>query len=442
MSEWLNLSLLTILIMFSASTGTKPEETCEDKACKGSDTMSALQSHIQVDTMSTDEESIEKTKASTNFSRHQELRTTDSSDAPFKVFLYDLPSEFTVEKVQFEIDPYWQTARSQQYDAEVAVFRYFKMHPHLTTSNPEEAHLFLIPVFLSHMYENPENGAGQDAMKRVLSYINETYPYWRSRRAHHMVSVVHDFGRCLFQVESEVWKELQDVIVLSHLGDRHQRYNLNCVSTEHDLVMPPLGFHDQLPDLNRSRNRLAMFIGTFHNETNERNEYVFPDYSEGVRQELARLYADDPDIMVKEKVDELDDHTAYQDLLHSTRFCLAPGGWATWSPRAYEAIVFGCIPVFFWGPGDVKLPWDDTLDYKSFALFVPTTMDNVTALSTLKETLQGVDNASIMQMQQRLLEVRRFFSWSLTGEDSGAMSMVLSELKHIQKKAFHNPESL
>jgi putative beta-1,4-xylosyltransferase IRX10 len=40
------------------------------------------------------------------------------------------------------------------------------------------------------------------------------------------------------------------------------------------------------------------------------------------------------------------DHPAtyYEDMQRSV-FCLCPLGWAPWSPRLVEAVVFGCIPV-------------------------------------------------------------------------------------------------
>ena len=34
----------------------------------------------------------------------------------------------------------------------------------------------------------------------------------------------------------------------------------------------------------------------------------------------------------------------FEDMATST-FCLCPPGWASWTPRLFEALMFACIPV-------------------------------------------------------------------------------------------------
>lgn len=49
-------------------------------------------------------------------------------------------------------------------------------------------------------------------------------------------------------------------------------------------------------------------------------------------------------------------------------FCLCPLGWAPWSPRLVEAVVFGCIPVII--ADDIVLPFADAIPWEEIGVFV------------------------------------------------------------------------
>jgi putative beta-1,4-xylosyltransferase IRX10 len=63
------------------------------------------------------------------------------------------------------------------------------------------------------------------------------------------------------------------------------------------------------------------------------------------------------------------DHPAtyYQDLQRAV-FCLCPLGWAPWSPRLVEAVVFGCVPVIV--AEDTVLPFADAIPWEEIGVFV------------------------------------------------------------------------
>ena len=59
--------------------------------------------------------------------------------------------------------------------------------------------------------------------------------------------------------------------------------------------------------------------------------------------------------------------TYYEDMQRSV-FCLCPLGWAPWSPRLVEAVVFGCIPVII--ADDIVLPFADAIPWEEIGVFV------------------------------------------------------------------------
>lgn len=49
-------------------------------------------------------------------------------------------------------------------------------------------------------------------------------------------------------------------------------------------------------------------------------------------------------------------------------FCLRPLGWAPWSPRLVESVVFGCIPVII--ADYIVLPFADAIYWEDIGVFV------------------------------------------------------------------------
>ena len=76
-------------------------------------------------------------------------------------------------------------------------------------------------------------------------------------------------------------------------------------------------------------------------------------------------------------------------------FCLCPLGWAPWSPRIVEAVIFGCVPVII--ADDIALPYSHLIDWPRISIRVPEKdvgrlgkiLDNVsrTNLSSIQENL-------------------------------------------------------
>lgn len=107
-------------------------------------------------------------------------------------------------------------------------------------------------------------------------------------------------------------------------------------------------------------------------------------------------------------------------------FCLCPEGWAHWTPRFFEAIQTGCVPVLF--PGDDgdsnELPFSRWVDYASFVVYV-----RPARIATLQATLHAVavDRAGLRRRQRALWKYRSMLDWTDTGHE-GAFHTLLSEI--------------
>lgn len=120
----------------------------------------------------------------------------------------------------------------------------------------------------------------------------------------------------------------------------------------------------------QARRFLASFAGTVHANR---------AYSHGVRQDLLQRYGGGADARVRFVRGRMRAED-YQAMLSSSEFCLCPQGWAPWSPRLYDAIAAGCIPVLFEAPHfTMALPFHQLIDWESFIVRVPATAVNTTA---------------------------------------------------------------
>ena len=89
--------------------------------------------------------------------------------------------------------------------------------------------------------------------------------------------------------------------------------------------------------------------------------FGFP--SKGVRLAIQRHHLSDPLF----KMGEGKSDTYVADIQRSV-FCLCPRGFAVWSPRIFESLAAGCIPVII--ADEIQLPFDDILDWREMSVKV------------------------------------------------------------------------
>ncbi|KAG6418243.1 hypothetical protein SASPL_120444 [Salvia splendens] len=108
------------------------------------------------------------------------------------------------------------------------------------------------------------------------------------------------------------------------------------------------------------RSIFVYFRGLFYDVGNDPEGGY---YARGARASVWENFKDNPlfDISTEHPT------TYYEDMQRAI-FCLCPLGWAPWSPRLVEAVVFGCIPVII--ADDIVLPFADAIPWEDIGIFV------------------------------------------------------------------------
>ncbi|KAJ1557900.1 hypothetical protein HK405_014901, partial [Cladochytrium tenue] len=115
-------------------------------------------------------------------------------------------------------------------------------------------------------------------------------------------------------------------------------------------------FRLALPGVFGRRDVFAHFRGTIHEDF---------AYSRGVRQYLRELGRTHPGrYAVREG--HAGTAAAYYGELAGTTFALCPGGWSAWSPRVFEAVAAGAVPVVV--ADGTRLPFETQLDWRAGAV--------------------------------------------------------------------------
>ncbi len=245
-----------------------------------------------------------------------------AATSPVRIYVYDMPSEFTTRNLQYRNGAQTGLARAfneqnasyfaagSLYAAEMAMHEWMLDSP-LRVREPEKAHLFYVPIYLASLFMWPvvkfadEPYYGRDTgenrrrshqgallMLRALSYIRGTYPYWNaSKGADHVWMMLHDEGPCFCpaQIRTSIllthygyyasparpWGTYYDDNFLAdpgfysrHLGDPESP--TACFSRGKDLVIPPW----KVPHFWRKAMRdpeLAAEVGA----TRERPDFLF-----------------------------------------------------------------------------------------------------------------------------------------------------------------------
>ncbi|KAG1661030.1 hypothetical protein FOA52_005345 [Chlamydomonas sp. UWO 241] len=130
-----------------------------------------------------------------------------------------------------------------------------------------------------------------------------------------------------------------------------------------------------------------------------------PNYSNGVRQRLYKLWLDN-DWKTKHNVwigDRHDVPGEYSDMLARSKFCLvAPGDG--WSGRVEDSILHGCVPVVIMDGAHVV--FETILDWPQFSIKIPEADINRTI-----EILLDVKPRRLRSMQAHLARVWNRFRW-------------------------------
>ncbi|RLN28143.1 putative glucuronosyltransferase [Panicum miliaceum] len=286
----------------------------------------------------------------------------DNPIGRLKVYVYDLPSKYN--KKLLKKDP---RCLNHMFAAEIFMHR-FLLSSAVRTFNPEEADWFYTPVYttcdltpsgLPLPFKSPR------MMRSAIQLIATNWPYWnRSEGADHFFVTPHDFGACFhYQEEKAIGRGILPLLQRATLVQTFGQKNHVCLK-DGSITIPPFAPPQKMqthlipPDTPRSI--FVYFRGLFYDTGNDPEGGY---YARGARASVWENFKNNP------LFDISTDHppTYYEDMQRSV-FCLCPLGWAPWSPRLVEAVVFGCIPVII--ADDIVLPFADAIPWEEIGVFV------------------------------------------------------------------------
>uniref|UniRef100_A0A2K1YC08 Exostosin GT47 domain-containing protein n=1 Tax=Populus trichocarpa TaxID=3694 RepID=A0A2K1YC08_POPTR len=292
-----------------------------------------------------------------------------------KVFVYELPRKYNKKILQK--DPRCLT---HMFAAEIFMHRFLLSSP-VRTLNPDEADWFYTPVYTT--CDLTTNGLplpfkSPRMMRSAIQLISSNWPYWnRTEGADHFFVVPHDFGAC-FHYQRRLLKE--EFFPCSNVC-------LKDGSITVPPYAPPQKMQTHLIPEKTPRSIFVYFRGLFYDVGNDPEGGY---YARGARAAVWENFKDNPlfDISTEHPA------TYYEDMQRAV-FCLCPLGWAPWSPRLVEAVIFGCIPVII--ADDIVLPFADAIPWEEIGVYVDE--EDVPNLDTILTSIPP----EVILRKQRLL---------------------------------------
>jgi hypothetical protein len=341
-----------------------------------------------------------------------------------------------------------------------------------TLDNAPNASWYLIPQYSTCYYhhcvftekQEPEDcklkiGKYVDA---IVDYISVEYPYWnKTRGADHILIFPWDQASEVLGWGSVYQKRVSSCVHLSTLGTVHRYENHD---PHKDVVIPPyanfskalqlypnesnsiwatpgrflLGQYDFISNMlgpilevlsqwtqpimasyldsssqkqwmTRKRTVFGYFRGTIIEDTR---------YSYGVRQYLRELGRILPE---KYHIHELHSKTYWEELGDAV-FSFCPSGWSPWSPRLFDSVMAGAIPVIF--ADGTRLPFEDIIDYKLFAIKLLNG-----DVHMLDSVLSKVTDTEIDNKRNAMMQIRHHFVWNSPPKPGDAFYTTIDQLR-------------
>jgi len=302
--------------------------------------------------------------------QHQRARITgdaggvldDNPVGKLKVFVYEMPRKYNQMLLSKD-----SRCLHHMFAAEIFMHQ-FLLSSAVRTLDPEEADWFYTPVYTTCDLTPqgfPLPFRAPRIMRSAIKYVATTWPYWnRTEGADHFFLTPHDFGACFhYQEERAMVRGILPLLRRATLVQTFGQRNHVCLQ-EGSITIPPYAnphkMQAHLINPGTPRSIFVYFRGLFYDMGNDPEGGY---YARGARASVWENFKDNPlfDISTEHP------STYYEDMQRAI-FCLCPLGWAPWSPRLVEAVVFGCIPVII--ADDIVLPFADAIPWEQISVFV------------------------------------------------------------------------
>ncbi|XP_021313257.1 probable glucuronosyltransferase Os01g0926400 isoform X2 [Sorghum bicolor] len=286
----------------------------------------------------------------------------DDPVGKLKVFVYEMPRKYN--KMLLDKD---SRCLHHMFAAEIFMHQ-FLLSSAVRTLDPEEADWFYTPVYTTCDLTPqgfPLPFRAPRIMRSAIRYVATTWPFWnRTDGADHFFLTPHDFGACFhYQEERAMERGILPLLRRATLVQTFGQRNHVCLQDGSITVPPYADPHKMQAHLispGTPRSIFVYFRGLFYDMGNDPEGGY---YARGARASVWENFKDNPlfDISTEHP------YTYYEDMQRAI-FCLCPLGWAPWSPRLVEAVVFGCIPVII--ADDIVLPFADAIPWEDISVFV------------------------------------------------------------------------
>ena len=375
-----------------------------------------------------------------------------------QVYVQELPSRFTAD-----VDVQLRFGSGIAYRAS-RVLHEFVLRSAARATSARDAAVIWVPLYTGFVGRRRIlNGQSKlDEVDAALQHL----PHWTTRQADHIIVVEMDRGRC-FQSDLNVRDRFGEATVLMYDGTASYGKLFDgtgrgakavpsrpktCCYCRRDVVIPPLvsvgrhmaqapppaladAFSSKWPRRSfwERRRLLASFRGD-PNQSDWRRPNVrrlLLQHFAGAATAAAKMDGTTPHELRISTVGAGKrgsiSHAEYLSELLDSVFCLCPVGWAHWSPRFYEAIQTGCVPVLFPSEeagGGNELPFARLVDYASFVVSVPPSR-----VASLQADLHAIaaDRVELRRRQRALWRHRPMLDWTDIGT-GGAFHTLWSEV--------------
>ncbi|TKW18628.1 hypothetical protein SEVIR_5G443600v4 [Setaria viridis] len=323
----------------------------------------------------------------------------DNPVGKLKVFVYEMPRKYNLMLLAKD-----SRCLHHMFAAEIFMHQ-FLLNSAVRTLDPEEADWFYTPAYTTCDLTPqgfPLPFRAPRIMRSAIKYVATTWPYWnRTEGADHFFLTPHDFGACFhYQEERAMERGILPLLRRATLVQTFGQRNHVCLQ-DGSITIPPYAnphkMQAHLINPGTPRSIFVYFRGLFYDMGNDPEGGY---YARGARASVWENFKDNPlfDISTEHP------STYYEDMQRAI-FCLCPLGWAPWSPRLVEAVVFGCIPVII--ADDIVLPFADAIPWEEISVFVAERdvprLDNILTSIPLEDILRKQRLLAGASVKQALL---------------------------------------
>ncbi|CAN8239838.1 unnamed protein product [Cochlearia groenlandica] len=366
-----------------------------------------------------------------------------NQDGVLKVFMYDLPKEFHFGMLNFQRQggreseiwpnvknlstvPSYPGGLNRQHSAEywltldlLASERFEIKRPcnAIRIKSYIEADIVFVPFFASLSYNRKSKLRGNETkivdrllQEKLVEFLKSREEWKRFDGRDHLIVAHHP--NSLLYARNHLGSAM---FVLSDFG----RYSSDIANLGKDIIAPY--FHVVKTIANNEsasferRPVLAYFQGAIYRKDGGT-----------IRQELYNLLKDEKDVHFAFGTVKGNGTKQTGKGMASSKFCLNIAGDTPSSNRLFDSIVSHCVPVII--SDEIELPFEDTLDYSGFSVFVHSS--EAVKKGVLVNLLRGIREDQWTKKWERLKEVVGCFEYRFPSVPGDSVDMIWSAVSH------------